>query len=270
MATPAEEETITYWVVLADDSTDSDSGDDDESAQTCVVNHVEIRCYRARGTGPPRSAGGATTGPPGANQHPPWVIERHVSPVRISARLRGTVAGAVKDDLANTISTRVFGAISDQWVVQDPGRLGASADQTAQAGDGLHQILLGAPAEKVSSALGVTGPVPSIVGGVAGQLPLPIDGPFGFIKALAQVAGMAIGVATGVPLLATASCKSFVHDQVTQGIARALSPEPSSEQRTRHSARPGRPIPGPPIQGRTRRKPRGDTGQGDIPPPGQR
>ena len=213
--------TFTCWAV-SDDSTDSDSGEgeDEESSQVCVMHHVDIRCYWVAGGRSDPSATRAMAGPADTDRHERWVAERSVRSVPISARLRRKLAGADAAELANTISKDAFPVISDRWVVQDPGGAGAFSDLTDSAQNAMHQFVLGAPTTKVCSALGAPRAALPAVDGVARKLPLGIDGLFDTIKTVAQVAGMAIGVATGVPLVHIAACKAFVHDQVTRGLTR--------------------------------------------------
>jgi hypothetical protein len=120
----------------------------------------------------------------------------------------------------------------------------------------MHQFVLGVPATKFSSALGAPRTTSRVINDVARELPLGIDGLFDTIKTLAQVAGMAIGVATGVPLVHLAACKAFVHDHVTRGLTRefdeALMSPPRGKERTHAAQVESRQPP--------RRRPTGRTG----------
>jgi hypothetical protein len=240
--------TFTCWTV-SDDSTDSDSGEseDDESSQARVMHHVDIRCYWVAGGRSDPSAKRATAGPAGTDHHGTWVAERSVRSVPISARVRRKLAGVGAAELANTISKDAFPVITDRWVVQDPGGAGTFSNLTGSAQDAMHQLVVGAPATRVCSALGAPRTALPVVDEVARQLPLGIDGLFDTIKTLAQVAGMAIGVATGVPLPHIAACKAFVHDQVTRGLTREFERSllaPSGRGRSTVAA-PGRSRQGP-------------------------
>ena len=87
--------------------------------------------------------------------------------------------------------------------------------------EGLHRLLLGDPTAKVVTS-GLPRPYAAVAAGIAAQIPLPIDGPFMLIKMSLQVAGMAVGLLAGFPVLTTACCKSFLHDQLTGGAARGI------------------------------------------------
>jgi hypothetical protein len=259
--------TFTCWTV-SDDSTDSDSAeqDDDGSAQTCVMDHVEIRCYWVAHERSAPSAKRATATPADTDHHGWWVAERSVRSAPISASQRSKLAGAGADVLANTISNKVFPVVSDGWVVQDPGRAGAFSDLTDSAQDAMHQFVLGAPATEVCRALDAPRAALPVVDGVARELPLGIDDLFHTIKTVAQIAGMAIGVATGVPLVSTAAFKAFVHDQVTRVLTREFDEAliaPSGRERPMRAG-PAKPKQHPapvgriqaPKQDRARARPR--------------
>jgi hypothetical protein len=258
------------WAV-SDDSTDTDSGEGegDESSQVCVMRYVDIRCYWVAGGRSDPSATRATAGPADTYRHGRWVAERSVRSVPISARMRRKLAGAGAGVLATTISKDAFPVITDKWVVQDPGGAGAFSNLADSAQDAMHQFVVGAPAKKVCSVLGVPRAALPVIDEVARELPLGIDGLFDTIKTVAQVAGMAIGVATGVPLVHIAACKAFVHQQVTRGLTReferALTPpsgrEPAKPAKVAAPAKPGKdrgryPAGPPPAGERYRPRPR--------------
>lgn len=199
--TDASARPIRYLAVSEDDA-DDDSGQQGSSGGGAGLHYVEIGCYLEF------RAGGQTR----------WVLERTVVTVPRSSDAGHALGDAVDNYVATMISDRPF-AFSDRWwIVCDPGGLGAYDAAVQHAQDGLHKLLLGDPAQKVCQALGF--PAPGMVGGIAGQLALPIDGPLGFIEQLLQVAGMAVGVCAGMPVLTTACCKAFLHDQLTRGVAR--------------------------------------------------
>jgi hypothetical protein len=276
--------TFTCWAITGDSTdTDSGEGEDDESSRECVMCYVDIRCYWVAGGRSDPSATRATAGPADTDRHGRWVAERSVRSVPISTRLGRKLAGADADVLANTISKDAFPVITDRWVVQDPGGACAFSNLTDSAQEGMHQFVVGAPATEFCSMLGTPRAALPVVDGFARELPLGIDGLFDTIKTVAQVAGMAIGVATGVPLVHIAACKAFIHDQVKRGLTReferALRP-PSGRERAPGAApeesqpgvrrvparpppaqdwyglRPGSPRPSPP---QPQRRSRGDS-----------
>ena len=245
------------WTV-ADDSTDSESAEDDGdgSAQTYVMHFVDIRCYWVGDVRPAPSATRATSRP-GREQRAmarsadtdyrgQWVVDRSVKSVRIDASLRSKLADAGAEVLAKSISNKAFPLFTDRWVVRDPGGAAAVSNMTESAQSAMHEFVLGVPATDFSSAIGVPPAASPLVDEVARELPLGIDGLFDTIKRVAQVAGMVIGVATGVPLVHLAACKAFVHDQVTRGLTREFEKAltaPSEPERRTHAppVTPGQP-----------------------------
>jgi hypothetical protein len=204
--TDASAKPIRYFALSEDDDADDDSGQQGRSGGAGRMYFVEIRCY-------PK---------PGRRRWPArparWVLKRTVVPVPSSSDASRVLGDAVDNYVATKISDRAFAFSDTWWIVSDPGRFGVGAAAVQRAQQGLHQLLLGDPAQAVCQALG--GPVPGMVGGIAGQLPLPVDRPLEFIQQLVEVGGMAFGVFAGIPVLTTACCKAFLHDQLTRTVAR--------------------------------------------------
>ena len=242
--TDASAKPIRYLAVSEDDNPDDDSGQQGSSGGGGGLHYVEIGCYLEF------RAGGQTR----------WILERTVVPIPRTSDASRALGDAVDNYVATVISDRVFTLSDRWWIVCDPGGLGADDAVVQHAQEGLHKLLLGDRVEEVWRALGV--PAPGVAGGIAGQLALPIDGPLGFIEQLLQVAGMAVGVCVGMPVLTTACCKAFLHDQVTRGVTRGThalikgmltsAPEPPA---------PPEP-PGPPDAGR--RPPADGLGDGPV------
>jgi hypothetical protein len=199
-------EPIRYFMLSEDDDADDGSGQEGRSGGAGRMCLVEIRCYPKLGLA--------------ADGHARWVLERTVVPVPSSSDVSRALGDAVDNYVATKISDPAFAFSDTWWIVSDPGGLGAGAEAVNRAQKGLHQLLLGDPAQAVCQALG--GPMPGMVGGIAAELPLPIDRPLGFIQELLEVGGMAVGIFAGMPLLTTASCKSFLHDQLTHSVARGI------------------------------------------------
>jgi hypothetical protein len=214
--TDASAKPIRYLALSEDDDADDDSGQQGSSGGGGGLHYVEIGCLESR-------AGG----------HTQWVLERTVVTVPRTSDAGHALGDAVDNYVAAKISDRAFAFSDTWWIVSDPGRLGVDDEVVQRTQEGLHKLLLGDPAKAVCQALRV--PAPGTVAGIAGQLALPIDRPLGLIEQLLQVAGMAVGVCAGMPVLTTACCKAFLHDQFTRGVARgtravienALAPAPA-------------------------------------------
>jgi hypothetical protein len=217
-------ESILYFALTEDDDADDDSGQQGRSGGTDRMRIIEIRCY-------PRP------GPLAADGHVRWVLKRTVVPVpssdvrwileRVAVPVPSTdvshvLGDAVDNYVAAKISDPAFAFSDTWWIVSDPGALGASAQAVDGAQKGLHQLLLGNSAQAVWQGFGGSGQVPGMIGGIAAELPLPIDRPLVFIKTLLEVAGMIFGAAAGIPVLTTACCKLFLHDKITRTLARAI------------------------------------------------
>jgi len=215
---------VTYFMEPEDDDGDEDSGQQGQAhddfgrgrrsrgARTrssqghpvgaATVRIVQIRCYPA----------------PGRDRT--CVLQRTV----VCGINRGDVSGLTGDAVANYMAQKISDsavARTDRWwIVSDPWRAGAAAGAFESAQERMRQVLLGDPVQAVATKVGV--PFPDIAGGIAAQIPLPVDAPFGFIKELLQFGGMAFGILAGFPLLTTACCKSILHDQLTSAIARGI------------------------------------------------
>jgi hypothetical protein len=215
---------VTYFTEPKDDDGDDDSGQQGQARDDFG------RGRRSRGTrtrsSPSHSAGAGTV----------RIVEIRCYPVPGRARTcllqrtvicgvnRGDVSGLAGGTVANYVAQKIsdpaFARTERWWIVSDPGRAGAAAGAVESAQERMRQVLLGNPVQAVATKLGV--PFPGVAGGIAAQIPLPVDAPFGFIKELLQFGGMAFGMLAGFPLLTTACCKSFLHDQITSAIARGI------------------------------------------------
>jgi hypothetical protein len=221
-------ESIRYFTLPEYDNTDDDSGQQGQSDGTGLIRVVEIRCYPDLdrtfhpGSQQPDRSEHESARPLTADYHARWVLERTVIPVPSSDVSYLIGVEAVDEYLAEKIIDPAFEVISDMWIVHDPGGFDAVAQADYGMQRGLHRLLLGDRTRAVCGELGVPGPGADVAGGIAAEIRLPIDGPLNFIKLLLQVAGMAVGMLVGLPVLTTACCKSFLHDQLTRMMARGI------------------------------------------------
>jgi hypothetical protein len=246
-ASAPPEDLVIYFTLPEDDDADDDSGEQGHAdfgqgghaVGPARVRIVQIRCC------------------PAAGRDRTWELQRTV--VR---RIRGSDVGGLTRDtaasyVAQKISDPAFASTDSWWVVSDPRGFDWAGQAVGTAQEGLHRLLLGDPIEAVWGAFG-GGPAPGAVADIASAIPLPVDEPLGFIKQIVDVAGMAVGVLTGFPVLTTACCKSFLHDQLTRGIARGIHYVVQGPDTPAPTVSRGRPAaPGP----ATRKAP------GRVPPP---
>jgi hypothetical protein len=125
---------------------------------------------------------------------------------------------ALSESISAKITERGWNEVSECWVTRDPAYFGSAVQGIDAAYARLRQVLLDEPAQAVGDWMRFPGPVSSVIGDIAENIPLPIDRPLGSFRTFLEVAGMAVGLAVGVPLLATACLKSYVHDQLKRAV----------------------------------------------------
>ena len=184
-----------------------------------------------------------------ANSHPRIVDPGAVRPVwqaalpgggQHHAGFRDQIRDAFDEYAAEVIVNPAYDKVTEWWAVEDPGNVGAAAQAVGNTKAGLHQFFLGAPANSVCRALGAPAPAANAAGGVVGSLPLPVDGPMGDVKMFFQFVGIAVGVATGIPLFHIACTKSLGHDLLQKAVAkeiREIGHNLTAEDRTWQKAR---------------------------------
>jgi hypothetical protein len=246
-STPAEYVVI-YFTLPEDDDAEDDSGEQGHAdfgqgghaAGPARVRIVQIRCYPALG------------------HDRTWELRRTVVRGIRGSSVTGLTRDTAADYVAQKISDAAFASTDTWWIVSDPRGFDWTAQKVGRAQLGLHRLLIGDRVEAVWGAFS-GGPAPGAVADIASAIPLPVDEPLGFIKQLVDVAGMAVGVLAGFPVLTTACCKSFLHDQLTRGVAwgvRQVIQGPANPDREGRPGRPaplqpatpGRPVPAGPVQ----------------------
>jgi hypothetical protein len=95
---------------------------------------------------------------------------------------------------------------------------------------------------QISFELGLPGPIPAVLGGVAGAVELPADRPLDTVARIIQVGGIVVGVMSGHPVLVSACFKSLVHDKsigaLRAGIERTFGTPDASLTRERTATDP--------------------------------
>jgi hypothetical protein len=216
MTDPRTSQRCHYFAIVEDDHRQG-TRRQRQQARTSPLRFVQIQCHVERG------------------HDSAWILERDLAPIPWS-KIPEVLSEAPANYAAERIIDAAFNASDSSCIVRDPGGFGALAEADSREVEALHRLLLGDPTQAVLSAL--RSPQTNAASGITAQIPLPIDSPLDFIKVGLQVAGMAVGTIAGCPILTTACCKSFLHDQLVRGAAhgiRGLAP------------RPGHPPPPPPA-----------------------
>jgi hypothetical protein len=133
--------------------------------------------------------------------------------------IKGEREGIV-DSFAESGVDLIWQPLTAQWVTTDPSHLAELSEAISSLNTELQKALIGDPVEFASSALQI--PDPSLLGIVAEHVPIPgIGKSFAEVKTYLEIAGIVIGLAGGGPLLACASFKLLIHDEMSKLLVRA-------------------------------------------------
>jgi hypothetical protein len=133
-------------------------------------------------------------------------------------RLGQGIKAATAQYAAEEIGGPTWKIVSERWVADGSPGFDAAAGTVADFDAAVHNILLGKPVQQLSSWAGLPGPLPAVLGGVAGAAELPIDRPLNAVRRIIQVGGIVVSVISGNPVLASACFKSLVHDELIHGL----------------------------------------------------
>jgi hypothetical protein len=196
----------------------------ERAAQADSVKVEMVRITAWLGPGP-----GGSDGEPG--QLVGTTIERRTVPVtpapgetvseatRTAAeRLGQGIKAATAQYAAEEIGGPAWKIVSERWVADGSPGFDAAAGTVADFDAAVHNILLEKPVQQLSSWAGLPGPLPAVLGGVAGAAELPIDRPLNVVRRIIQVGGIVVSVISGNPVLASACFKSLVHDELIHGL----------------------------------------------------
>jgi hypothetical protein len=218
----------------------------ERAAQAGTVRVEMVRITAWLGPGP-----GGSDGEPG--QLVGTTIERRTVPVtpapgetvseatRTAAeRLGQGIKAATAQYAAEEIGGPTWKIVSERWVADGSPGFDAAAGTVADFDAAVHNILLEKPVQQLSTWAGLPGPLPAVLGGVAGAAELPIDRPLNAVRRIIQIGGIVVSVISGNPVLASACFKSLVHDELIHGleagIERTLSKVGASPVAERASA----------------------------------
>ena len=101
------------------------------------------------------------------------------------------------------------------------GGIDLAALDVANLQDGWHEFFIGGPTEKLASALGL--PDTSLIGNVAGSLPLPFDRLMGGFRLACEIGAVATVMVTGPTPLVLVGEKLLVKDVLHRVVAESIS-----------------------------------------------
>ena len=115
----------------------------------------------------------------------------------------------------------VWEVLTGSWRTLDPGNFEALEEAIISCQEELHQYLLGDPAGFAGAALGL--PHMALLEAIADRIPIPgIDRSISELKQYAEIAGIILAVLAGGHILACASFKLLIHDELGELLAKLL------------------------------------------------
>jgi hypothetical protein len=161
---------------------------------------------------------------------------------RISEAIRDYGVEGVAEYLGKRIEEPGWEVISARWITVDPCGIDSLAEAIGTFQENWKQFLIGNPVDVIGAKVGL--PDASLIGVIAGQLPIPgIDKPLSDLKQAIEIAGMILGAITGIHVLACASFKLLVHDEIGRLLARGI--HDAIDDLTHPAAAPGPSSPSP-------------------------
>ena len=161
---------------------------------------------------------------------------------RAEAHIGRGIEAAASQYAAQAIGDPLWKTVSERWAADGSAGIDAAAGTVTDFDAYVHNLLLGRPVRQISFELGLPGPIPAVLGGVAGAVELPADRPLDTVARVIQVGGIVVGVMSGHPVLVSACFKSLVHDKfigaLRAGIERTFSTPDASLMRERTATDP--------------------------------
>ena len=135
--------------------------------------------------------------------------------------VRENGADAVAETIAGQLEAVVLDKAWDLWRVAGQVELADAAGDVASLEDTIHEIAVGEPSDQLMSGLGLPGT--DFLGSIIEHVPISfIDRRLGTVKLAIEVAGIAVSVIAGAPLLACACFKALIHDTVHRLLVSAI------------------------------------------------
>ena len=154
-----------------------------------------------------------------------WV-ERHILLLGSSERskilewIQGESAEGVAEYMAKQVDAVLSRSQLFHFATGSVGGLDWAAQDVANLQDGLHEFFIGGPTEKLASALGL--PYASLIGDVAGSLPLPFDRLMGGFRLACEIGAVATVMVTGPTPLVFVGEKLLVKDVVHKVVVESI------------------------------------------------
>ncbi len=127
----------------------------------------------------------------------------------------------VIDAMADGLEEPLWEVLADSWETIDLGDFGSLAEAVNALQDTLKSYLIGDPVKFAGSALGLVDL--SLLEAIAERVPIPgLDRSLGEIRHYAEIAGIVLVVLAGGHILACASFKLWVHDELGQLLAKLI------------------------------------------------
>ena len=127
----------------------------------------------------------------------------------------------VIDAMADGLEEPLWEVLADSWETIDLGDFGSLAEAVNALRDTLKSYLIGDPVKFAGSALGLVDL--SLLEAIAERVPIPgLDRSLGEIRHYAEIAGIVLVVLAGGHILACASFKLWVHDELGQLLAKLI------------------------------------------------
>ncbi|MQA93144.1 MAG: hypothetical protein GEV11_00370 [Streptosporangiales bacterium] len=137
-------------------------------------------------------------------------------------RVRQHIQDMLADYVAGKIVDSTFDVATEWWHTQDPLSLGQLAQTIDGTNKHLHDLLLGAPVERVADGLGLPDPLARLAGDVASAAELPTDVLFRNTRIVVETVGVCVGTLVSAPALTVASMKLLAHDALMEGVTEGI------------------------------------------------
>jgi hypothetical protein len=116
----------------------------------------------------------------------------------------------------------VWNPSAELWITPDYDAAASFAEGLSDVQNQWHYLALRKPVESAGYQMNLDSASVEVIAGIAAEFTLPGDTSIKNIKRIVQFTCIAVGVASGQPLLANAGFKSLLHDFVIEAAAKAL------------------------------------------------
>ncbi len=141
---------------------------------------------------------------------------------RCETRLQHEAVSAITDSTADRISEPAWQFAAEGWVTgQYP--LDRIVSGSTQLESGIHELLLGRPAQLAASLSGLSEPESNLIRAVTSAAPIAtIDRPLSLGRTIIEISTIVLGAIAHNPSMVGAGLKSFAHDTFTREFAKGI------------------------------------------------